>query len=101
MRREFSIPFPVDLIINGVTSHFESYVVPDYTSWTWHTFVLSVPVQVVNGGPFSIDLFSPFLQLATNSFYPGGSGCCSAEDDLLFRVHIQPEPGTFSWQNMH
>jgi hypothetical protein len=94
----------VDLSITGVNSHFETYSTPENSSWTWHTFVLSVPVQVVNGGLFSVSLASPifgFLDFATNSFYQGGSGCCFAENDLLFRVHIQPDPGTFSWQNLH
>jgi len=58
------------------------------------------------GVPFSFMMIGPgvdFHEFATNSNYPNGSGCCfaSGDDDLLFRVHIQPNPGSFGWQNMH
>ena len=44
---------------------------------------------------------------ATNSNYPNGS-CMQApsstpspQDDVVFRVYIQPIAGSFGWQNMH
>jgi len=31
-----------------------SYTVPNYTNWTWHTFVLNNPITVTNGGMFNL-----------------------------------------------
>ena len=80
------------------------YTVPNYTSWTWHTFVLNNPIPVTNGGNFMLSFIGPGVDERTfgvNSNYPNGSGCCFGDDDLMFRVHIQPNPGAFGWQNMH
>jgi hypothetical protein len=99
----FPSPYP-NIFISGQGI----YNVPSYTSWTWHTFVLNNPIPVTNGGPFNITMDGPGVSdrfFATNTFYPNGQiMCCSygpPGEDLLFRVHIQPTPGTFSWQNMH
>jgi hypothetical protein len=81
------------------------YTVPSYSNWTWHTFVLNNPIPVTNGGGFSFGFIGPgvdFRTFGTNANYPNGSGCCfPGADDLLFRVHIQPNPGSFGWQNMN
>jgi hypothetical protein len=81
-----------------------TYTVPNYNSWTWHTFVLNSPIPVTNGGNFMLSFIGPGVDERTfgvNSNYPNGSGCCFGDDDLMFRVHIQPNPGAFGWQNMH
>ena len=80
------------------------YNVPIYNQFTWHTFILNNPIPVTAGGIaiFSFDgIGVDEKSFATNSNYPNGSGCCFADNDLLFRVHIQPNPGSFGWQNMH
>ncbi len=96
-------PF-VDFFVNGEYQGMQ--LMPSYTQFTWHTFTMSTPVQVTAGMPFYIEFFGPgvdFHEFATNSNYPGGSGCCfaSGDDDLLFRVHIQPNAGSYGWQSMH
>jgi hypothetical protein len=93
-------PFPeIDFLGQG------SFTVPSYGSFTWFTFVLPNPIQVTAGGSWNIDLAGPGVddrRFATNSSYPDGGGCCfPGANDLLFRVHIQPNPGSFGWQNMH
>ncbi|WP_375236097.1 hypothetical protein [Winogradskyella sp.] len=81
------------------------YTVPSYSNWTWHTFVLNNPIPVTTGGGFFFTFAGPgvdFRTFGTNTNYPNGSGCCfPGADDLLFRVHIQPNPGSFGWQNMN
>ena len=82
-----------------------SYTVPSYSNWTWHTFELNNPIPVISGGFFNFSITGSgvdFRTFGTNSNYPNGSGCCfNGADDLLFRVHIQPNPGSFGWQNMN
>jgi hypothetical protein len=100
LKDEFSNPFPeIDFLGQG------SFTVPSYGSFTWFTFVLPNPIQVTAGGSWNIDLAGPGVddrRFATNSSYPDGGGCCfPGANDLLFRVHIQPNPGSFGWQNMH
>ena len=105
MYKDFDGGFPeIDLEVNGVYQGFQ--LMPNYLQFTWHTFTLPTPVAVSAGVPFSFMMIGPgvdFHEFATNSNYPNGSGCCfaSGDDDLLFRVHIQPNPGSFGWQNMH
>ena len=83
------------------------YTVPSYSQFTWHTFILTSPIPVTAGGVANFGFIGPgvdWRSFATNSNYPNGSlGCClpTADDDVLFRVHIQPNPGSFGWQNMH
>jgi len=99
MKDAFGGAFPdIDFIGQGI------YTVPNYNSWTWHTFVLNNPIPVTNGGNFMLSFIGPGVDERTfgvNSNYPNGSGCCFGDDDLMFRVHIQPNPGAFGWQNMH
>ncbi|WP_051229728.1 hypothetical protein [Psychroserpens burtonensis] len=100
LKDDLSNPFPeIDFQGQG------SFTVPSYGSFTWFTFVLPNPIQVTAGGSWNIDLIGPGVldrRFATNSSYPDGGGCCfPGADDLLFRVHIQPNPGSFGWQNMH
>lgn len=99
MKDAFVGAFPlIDIMGQG------TYTVPNYNSWTWHTFVLNSPIPVTNGGNFMLSFIGPGVDERTfgvNSNYPNGSGCCFGDDDLMFRVHIQPNPGAFGWQNMH
>ena len=85
-------------------------IVPGYSSFYWLTIVLTgidqIPVRA--GMPSSFNITTNYAQLATNSFYPGGSGRCDygggtlgGGDDLLFRIHIAPDPGTYGWQNLN
>jgi hypothetical protein len=91
----------IDFIGQGI------YTVPSYSQFTWHTFILTSPIPVTAGGVANFIFIGPgvdFRSFATNSNYPNGSlACClpTADDDVLFRVHIQPNPGSFGWQNMH
>lgn len=92
----------IDFVGQGI------YTVPSYSQFTWHTFLLTNPIPVTAGGMANflfIGLGVDLRSFATNSNYPNGSlgGCClpTADDDVLFRVHIQPNPGSFGWQNMH
>ncbi len=82
-----------------------TYIVPSYTNWTWHTFVLNNPITVTNGGMFHLGFIGPgvdFRTFGTNANYPNGSACCfPGANDVLFRVHIQPTPGSYGWQNMN
>ncbi len=91
--------FPIDFIGQG------TYTLPSYAQFTWHTFILTSPVTVFAGGPYNfafIGIGVDFRRFAVNSNYPNGSGCCfPGGDDVLFRVHIQPLPGSYGWQNMH
>jgi hypothetical protein len=99
MRDAFGGAFP-DIDFGGQGT----YTVPSYSNWTWHTFVLNNPIPVTNGGFFSLFFDGPGVWERTfgvNSNYPNGSGCCFGDDDVMFRVHIQPNPGAFGWQNMH
>ncbi len=97
---DFGGGFPfIDMLGQG------SFTVPSFGSFTWFTFVLPSPIPVSAGVPFNITFIGPgvdFHEFGTNSNYPNGSGCCFlGADDVLFRVHIQPTPGSFGWQNMH
>jgi hypothetical protein len=82
-----------------------TYIVPNYTNWTWHTFVLNNPITVTNGGMFHLEFIGPGVDertFGTNANYPNGSACCfPGANDVLFRVHIQPTPGSYGWQNMN
>ena len=84
--------------------------VPAQSSFYWLTTVLTGgnQIPVTAGMPSSFDIYTFTSQLATNSFYPGGSGRCNycvgtlgGGDDLLFRIHISPDPGTYGWQNLN
>ena len=82
------------------------YTVPSYSQFTWHTFILTNPIPVSAGQINGFGFIGPGVDMrsfATNSNYPNGNGCCfgGSDDDLLFRVHIQPVPGSFGWQNLH
>jgi hypothetical protein len=82
------------------------YTIPNYSQLTWHTFVLTSPVNVVAGGLASFSFYGTgvmYRSFATNSNYPSGNlmTCCFIDDDVLFRVHIQPVPGSFGWQNLN
>ena len=82
------------------------YTVPSYSQFTWHTFILTNPIPVMAGGMDYFTFIGPGVDMrsfATNSNYPNGSACCffSGDDDVLFRVHIQPVPGSFGWQNLN
>jgi hypothetical protein len=80
--------------------------VPDNSSFYWLTTTLTGGNQIpVTAGQIA-DFFicTGRAQLATNSFYPNGSASPAlpgGADDLLFRVHIQPAPGSYGWQNMN
>jgi len=83
------------------------YTVPSYSQFTWHTFILTNPIPVSAGGMGYFTFGGPGVEMrsfATNSNYPNGSlMCClmTQDDDVLFRVHIQPVPGSFGWQNLN
>jgi cysteine-rich repeat protein len=84
------------------------WIVPSYSSFTWFTMNLNNPIPVSAGVSVNLDFFYAFqFTFATNSNYPNGS-CVQApsstptsQDDLVFRVYIQPIAGSFGWQNMH
>jgi hypothetical protein len=83
------------------------YTVPSYSQFTWHTFILTNPIPVSAGGMDYFTFGGPGVDMrsfATNSNYPNGSlMCClnTQDNDVLFRVHIQPVPGSFGWQNLN
>ena len=81
------------------------YTLPSYSQFTWHTFILNNPMQVTAGNTAYFNFIGPgvdYRSFATNSNYPNGSGCCfGGDNDVLFRVHIQPVPGSYGWQNLH
>ena len=83
------------------------YTVPSYSQFTWHTFILTNPIPVSAGGMDYFTFFGPGVDMrsfATNSNYPNGDlMCClmTPDNDVLFRVHIQPVPGSFGWQNLN
>jgi hypothetical protein len=100
LKNNDSNPFPeIDMGGQG------EFIVPSYGSFTWFTFALPNPIPVTAGNFWNIVFCGMGVadrSFATNSNYPNGSGCCyPGADDLLFRVHIQPNPGSFGWQNMH
>lgn len=74
--------------------------------YSWLTVILTIPQDVKAGKPSSF-AFNTFgiadRDFATNNLYSYGSGCCWQDkaDDLVFRIYIQPIPGSFGWQNMH
>ena len=87
---------------------FEQFIIPSYLSFTWFTFNLATPIPVNAGGQRFLTFCAAFeTTFATNSNYPNGQcfqaggSTPSAQDDLVFRVHIQPNPGSFGWQNMN
>jgi hypothetical protein len=100
LKDQFSNPYPA-INIGGQGS----FTVPSYGSFTWFTFTLPNPIAVTAGNYWNISFCGIGVvdrAFATNSNYPNGSGCCyPGADDLLFRVHIQPNPGSYGWQNMH
>jgi hypothetical protein len=83
------------------------YTVPSYSQFTWHTFILTNPIPVFAGGMSYFRFIGPGVDMrsfATNSNYPNGNlMCClmTLDNDVLFRVHIQPVPGSFGWQNLN
>jgi hypothetical protein len=83
------------------------YTVPSYSQFTWHTFILTNPIPVFAGGMSYFRFIGPGVDMrsfATNSNYPNGNlMCClmTPDNDVLFRVHIQPVPGSFGWQNLN
>jgi hypothetical protein len=85
-----------------------TYTVPSYSQFTWHTFILTRPMPVTAGGFANFEFIGRGVDLrsfATNSNYPNGrlGGCClnTSDNDVLFKVYIQPVVGSFGWQNMH
>ena len=101
LKDDFPSPYPyINMSGQG------NFLVPSYGSYTWFTFVLPNPIPVTAGGSWWIDFDGPGVfdrKFATNSNYANGSGCCFFPDanDLLFRIHIQPNPGSYGWQNLH
>jgi hypothetical protein len=83
------------------------YTVPSYSQFTWHTFILTNPILVSAGGMSNFVFIGSGVDMrsfATNSNYPNGNlMCClnTPDNDVLFRVHIQPVPGSFGWQNLN
>ena len=95
-------------IIDFFGAGFEQFTIPSYSSFTWFTFNLATPISVNAGGTKSLNFCrAQETTFATNSNYPNGEcfqagfSTPSAQDDLVFRVHIQPNPGSFGWQNMN
>jgi hypothetical protein len=87
---------------------FQQFTIPSYSSFTWFTFNLATPIPVNAGGQRFLTFCAALeTTFATNSNYPNGQcfqaggSTPSAQDDLVFRVHIQPNPGSFGWQNMN
>jgi hypothetical protein len=86
----------------------QTFTIPSYSSFTWFKFNLATPMPVSAGGTDFITFCGVgMLSFATNNNYPNG-GCFQAgdsspspQDDLVFRVYIQPNPGSYGWQNMH
>ena len=84
------------------------WTVPEYNSFTWFTMQLDNSIPVTAGQSKLLRFFYAFqFTFATNSNYPNGS-CSQAtnstpspQDDVAFRVHIQPNSNTDGWQNMH
>ena len=107
----------IEVLIQNPSNYYDNVyfqgntvTVPASSSFYWLTTVLTggnqIPVSA--GMPSSFNIFTHEAQLATNSFYPGGSGRCfgggctlGGGDDLLFRIHIAPDPGTYGWQNLN
>ena len=107
----------IEVLIQNTYHYYENVFfqgnnvnVPGNSSFYWLTVVLTgydqIPVRA--GMPSSFNIYTHEAQLATNSFYPGGSGSCDygggnlgGGDDLLFRIHIAPDPGTYGWQNLN
>ena len=86
----------------------ESFIIPSYSSFTWFTFNLASPMPVSAGVTTVLQFCrADEWTFATNSNYPNGScfkaifSSPSSQDDLVFRVYIQPLAGSFGWQNMH
>ena len=86
----------------------ETFTIPSYSSFTWFTFNLTNPLPVSAGGTSYLEFcLADHFTFATNNNYPNGmcyqagSSSPSPQDDLVFRVHIQPNPGSYGWQNMH
>jgi hypothetical protein len=106
----------IEVLIQNTSNDFDnvyfqgnSINVPAHSSFYWLTSVLTggYQIPVTAGIPSSFFMYTMVSQLATNSFYPGGSGSCDnggdmgGGDDLLFRIHISPDPGTYGWQNLN
>ena len=102
----WSFPF-LDFSASSSTGNtWQSINIPNpLVDFTWVTVLLSSPLPVVAGSQASFNFMGPGADsrtFATNSFYPNGSGCCfPGADDLLFRIHIQPTPGSYGWQNLN
>jgi hypothetical protein len=97
-------PHNIDFLGAGL----EQFTIPSYSSFTWFTFNLATPIPVNAGGQRFLTFCAALeTTFATNSNYPNGqcfqagNSTPSAQDDLVFRVHIQPNPGSFGWQNMN
>ena len=69
------------------------------SSFAWKTFNVSVPV--IAGQTINLAMFGcgNEYNYATNDSYFWGSGCCMADDDLVFRLQIQTETG-LQWVNL-
>ena len=94
--------------IDFLGASFETFTIPSFSEFTWFTFNLANPISVNAGGTTSFTLcMASRNTFATNNNYPNGRcpqagvSTPSAQDDLVFRIHIQPNPGSFGWQNMH
>ena len=83
--------------------------VPSNATFYWLATTLTgnnqIPVFAGNSSSFTICTNNS--QLATNSFYPGGSASSwdgalpSGADDIVFRIHIAPGNGNYGWQNLN
>jgi hypothetical protein len=83
-----------------------TYTVPSYSQFTWHTFILTNPRPVTAGVASDFAFMGrgvDYRSFATNSNYPNGFalGLNTSDDDILFRVYIQPVVGSFGWQSMN
>jgi hypothetical protein len=97
---------PAPLVLFAMPGYNQNITMGSSASYTWYTVVLSTPQPVTAGKPttFSFSTFGVASRdFATNSLYKKGEGCCwlGTENDLVFRIHIQPMPGSIGWQNMH
>jgi hypothetical protein len=97
---------PAPRVLFAMPGYNQNITMDSSVSYRWYTIILSTPQPVVAGKSttFSFSTFGAASRdFATNSLYQKGEGCCwlGTENDLVFRIHIQPIPGSIGWQNMH
>jgi hypothetical protein len=93
-------------ILFSMPGYSQKVSVNSNPGYSWLTIILTTPQDVKAGIPtsFAINTFGVAdRDFATNNLYPNGSGCCWQDkvDDLVFRIYIQPVPGSKGWQNLH